>query len=120
MTIHRMRMEKEVVDATIDALLSAGYEIQVESGDDVELEASRNKEDITGTLFAKNDKGYWVCNYDEAALLVRIAGTDAFTSFVAFVFGNYGWDVIHDYGVSLEDALLPVMEICDRLEYENT
>ena len=120
MTIHRMAMEKEVVEAVIDALLAAGYEIQVDDGFDVESRASTNKDDVIGALFSKNERGYWTCNFDEADLLAQKAQPPHHTSFVRLVFGNNGWDVISNYGMALDEILKPAMEVCDRLEYENT
>lgn len=42
-------------------------------------------------------------------------------SFVRFIYGNSGWDVVNDYGMSLEDVLKPVIgiepgSIASRLE----
>ena len=37
-------------------------------------------------------------------------------SFVFFVYGNEGWEVVNDYGVSLEAAMAPINKWCEALE----
>jgi len=102
----RARMEITIVEATIKALKAAGYALTVDDGG-----TGIKDLDIRGLM----DE---IFSVDEATLFAR---KDGKRSFVQFVLGNSGWDVINDYGTSLEAILEPVSEVANKLmeeEYE--
>jgi hypothetical protein len=103
----RIAVERYIVDLTVDTLLKAGYLLAVDNGGD-QLEVSPTHD------AAKLKAGLMLA--DEETLLVRVKqpGTGV-RSFVRFIYGNDGWDVINDYGVSLEAMLKPVNDVCDRI-----
>jgi hypothetical protein len=107
----RIQLEKRIARKVVRALLAAGYEITVNNGGDRnEIPYSTDFSQIVGAMFAT----------DEEHLITRKA--DAFKdgaplkSFVFFVYGNSGYDVICDYGMSLEPVLAPINEYCDKVE----
>lgn len=100
---HRIQLERRIVRRIVRGLLAAGYEITVNNGgDDNEIPYSRSFAQITAALFATDDEH----------LIVR---KDGHGSFVYLVYGNSGWDVINDYGLSLEPVLASINEWTDKL-----
>ena len=103
----RIEIEADIVTRTVDALLAAGYALQVDDGG--RPEERRPAEPTT----------------DRAVILAELMETDgdwllvgelpAPRRFVRFVYGNDGWDVISDYSTSLEDVLKPINEYADSL-----
>lgn len=105
----RQIVEKEISAAIVKALLTKGFEIQVDNGDSV---------------------SHWMINFaniikrlyrtDEDRLYVRYANNSGETSvdgWVYLVYGNYGWDVLSDYTVNLEKFIgdeSPVQKIIDK------
>lgn len=99
----RARLEIQIVRETLRALMGAGYGLTVNNGEDVTPQPFKTEDEAVEMLFA----------VDEANLCTMSAAGRG--SFVFFVFGNDGHDVICDYGVSLEETLKPVNELADRL-----
>jgi hypothetical protein len=110
----RIRLEKRIGRRLVRDLLAAGYVITVNNGGDKnEIPYSSDFSTITNAMFAT----------DEEHLLVAKWGQDDSgkpyldqTSFVFLVYGNDGWDVIADYGTSLEPVLSPINHWIDELE----
>lgn len=90
----RARVELAIVRRLIRALVKHNYALSIDDGND-ELYA-KTEGDMLALLF----------NLDEAHLIVRdpIGGQ----SFVRLVFGNDGYDVINDYGISLTHIIEPI------------
>lgn len=105
-TCRRIAVENELVALYVDALLAAGFALQI-------------AEDGDGRPFLPTT--------DRAAIFAALGETDddqvdIFTSapsipraFVRFVYGNDGWDVLSDYSMSLEAVLAPVNAYADTL-----
>lgn len=106
----RKRLEKRIVKRVVRDLLAAGYEITVNNGGDSnEILYSTDFKAITAVLFAT----------DSEHLLVRKAEggvSFVYVSFVYLVYGNDGYDVVNDYGVSLEPVMGPINQWIDRME----
>lgn len=100
----RIRIERKIVLRLIDTLLAAGYELQVYDGQDYHPWTA-SKADVLRDIM----------NTDEDLLRIRKPG-EAWLSFVLLVYGNSGYDVIADYGVSLEDLLAPVHAYAATME----
>jgi hypothetical protein len=98
-TCVRLALEADIVKMTVDALLVAGYALHVAENDD--LPAPTTSRDVILGVLGETD--------DEHLMASR----DGKRSWVYFVYGNDGWDVISDYTVDLEDVLKPVSEFCD-------
>src|SRR5258706_9223571 len=111
----RIQLEKRIARRVVRDLLAAGYVITVNNGGDKnEIPYSQDFSEITKAMFAT----------DEEHLLVAKWGQDVDTgkryldetSFVFFVYGNDGWDVVNDYGTNLEPVMEPINRWCDRLQ----
>jgi len=89
----RIAVEKEIYTKVIDVLLEAGFGLSIDnSGNDYEIENSRDREAILKSMF--------LC--DEDRLYVHKPTDSQPFAWVYFVYGNDGWDVISDYTVNLE------------------
>lgn len=101
---HRRRIELQIARKTIRTLCEAGFELLADNGEDKTAWGASERE-LIDNLFA--------C--DEAHLITR---NDKGGSFVFFVMGNDGFDVISDYGMSIDAHMQIVSEYADRLESE--
>jgi hypothetical protein len=108
----RIQLEKRIARRVVRDLLAAGYVITVNNGgDENEIPYSQDYSEIIKAMFAT----------DEEHLITRIpyefGGTVRIKeSFVFFVYGNDGWDVVNDYGTSLEPVMEPINRWCDQLQ----
>jgi hypothetical protein len=100
-----LRAEREIREKTVDALLAAGYGLNLHNGGDAE-ELTYYTFDRAEILAAMN------LTDEEWLLAKKLNGP---SGWVRFVYGNDGWDVINDYSVNLEDVLAPVNEYADSL-----
>jgi hypothetical protein len=97
--------EERIAKQCIRDLIDAGYEISVYDGEDITVSRSRD----AGLIFAAMGTA------DEDFLMPHRPGEAAAASFVRFIYGNDGWDVINDYGTSLEKALARTNALVDKL-----
>jgi hypothetical protein len=102
---HRRRIELQIVRKTIRTLKDAGFDLLADNGED-KTKWNATERHLIDNLFA--------C--DEAHLYVHRA--EGKGSFVFFVMGNDGYDVVCDYGVSLEPQMALVNAYADSLEAE--
>ena len=105
----RQRVERSIVDRTVDVLLAAGYQLSVHDGEQVTVERSSDAEKIKAALMTTDE--------DNLLAYEKDAEGDHY-SWVRFVYGNDGWDVISDYGMSLEEVLKPVNEYAEKEQLE--
>lgn len=98
----RIQIEKRIARKVVRALLAAGYELSVNNGgDENEIPFTKSFGQVTGAMFATDDE------------YLQARGPS--TSFVHFVYGNDGYDVIADYGMSLEPIMAPIDEYCSKV-----
>lgn len=108
----RIQAERQIAQATIRALLAAGYSLRVHSGEEWESQrirepGRRSERHLMQALF----------NLDEAWLMTkRIEGKEIVKGWVRFVFGNDGWDVISDHTMDLEEALKATEAVIEKWE----
>lgn len=100
---HRRRIELQIVRKTIRTLKDAGFNLLADNGEDRTAWGATERQ-LIDNLFA--------C--DEAHLYARRA--EGRGSFVFFVMGNDGYNVVYDYGVSLEPQMALVSAYADSLE----
>jgi len=106
----RIQLEKRIARRVVRDLLAAGYVITVNNGGDKnEIPTRRTSPISLRPCFATDEEHLLVQN--GARMSIPASATLDETSFVFFVYGNDGWDVVNDYGTSLE----PVMEPINRL-----
>lgn len=104
-TCRRIEVEQLIARKCIEALLACGWSLDVNDGEETTVRHSRDADDIFAAMFTT----------DEDYLIVH-KGMGEETSFVWFIYGNSGWDVISDYGVSLEEVLKPVLDFAEGFE----
>ena len=103
LTCKRIAVEARVVKKVIDTLLLAGYELATDAdADDGELTYSVDRKGLYERMRTVDDE----------RLYARKQGSP--TSFVYFVYGNEGWDVVNDHGISLSCYLDPILDWADK------
>jgi len=108
-TCHRIRIEMTIVRKTAGALIDAGYFVSVNDGDETTVMDSRMVSEIMAAVFT-TDEDYFYARREAT-------GKDRdYDSFVRFIYGNDGPDVINDYSTSLESVMRPVLDYCDTLD----
>lgn len=100
--MRRARVELKIVRRLIVALQSAGYTLTIDDGE--EQTPVTNQGEALKLLF----------NLDEARILTKSPALRE--SFVYLVFGHDGYDVICDYGTSLEAVMGPLNEWINQQE----
>ena len=102
----RKIVEKEIVTAVIAALLKAGYAISVNNGEEMVLLNSKKKSTILAAMFT-TDQDTLNANDKDGSIV----------GWVDFIYGNGGYDVIHDYTTNLESLIgdgTPVQSVIDK------
>jgi hypothetical protein len=102
-TCRRIRIEQRIVRHTAKALIAAGYTIDVNDGEETTLKGSTSLKAITEACFSTDEDRFYT--YKEGK-----------KSFVQFIYGNGGHDVISDYGMSLEPVMAGVMKYTEQFE----
>jgi len=97
---YRQSIERKIASALIKAGIAAGYSISVDNGEAVEIKESTDRKAILKVMFQT----------DEENLLFHKDGKD---SFVYLVYGNDGYDVISNYGISLEPLMTEPNRLAD-------
>lgn len=100
----RQRIERAIVRRVVKDALAAGYALDVDDGGE-ELAATG----VT-TVQAAMDA---LMNTDQDDLYLT---RDGKRSWVRFVYGNDGWDVISDYSVNIEAVLAGAEALAGKLE----
>lgn len=98
----RRALEIAVVRRLLAALIGAGYYVKADNGEDPEFVG--NIDEMVEVLFACDSANIFVAR-------------DGKKSFIFLVMGNDGYDVVNDYGVSLEEIVNPVIRWAEA-EYE--
>ncbi len=100
----RQEVERKIARAAADGILSAGFKIIVNDGE----------EDVTGHLESTDDVLKAMFTTDEDYMVVVTRGDFPIQfGWVRFIYGNDGWDVINDYSVSLKKYLAKANEIAE-------
>lgn len=95
--------ESKIIRKTAKTLLSEGYSIRVHDGGEFATGKTTKITEIMAACFATDVTKFVV--YDSSG--VRFG-------WVMFIHGN-DVDVIHDYTMSLDNSMIPVMDYCDSL-----
>ena len=106
-TCARIGVERKIVLMCAKSLIAKGYSIAVNDGCETTTNYTGDIAVIEAALFTT----------DEDYLLTHKRGCVA--SFVRFVYGNSGPDVINDYGMSLEPVMEAVNAFADRQPAHN-
>lgn len=113
----RRKVEMDILERTVDALLAAGYRLGVslERGFDHDagmLLGSRDRAKIIEEAFAGDDCHIFAQPADGPLVEDDQVVSDGW---VYLVYGNDGWDTISDYTTNLEGALGPVLAYSESL-----
>lgn len=101
-TCRRIEIENDIVTRTVDALLKAGYALQIHEDESRPARPTRDRAEILAELQETDDD----------LLVAELGGRQPW---VRFVYGNDGHDVICDYATSLEDVLAPINTYAESL-----
>jgi len=97
-------IETEIVQAVIRQILGAGFQLSVNNGGDSdEITLSTNFDNVFSHMFAADEDYLKVFKMD-----------GSYKGMVYFIYGEYGWDVINDYSVSLEPYLTEADKISQK------
>jgi hypothetical protein len=110
----RIRIERRLVLATVDALLAAGYVLGVDDGG-AEMAAARGSDRAAIVDALMNTDDDTLCAWRVPAAEDRDDDPRPDCA-VRFIYGNSGFDVVSDYSCSLESVLAPVFAMATRLE----
>jgi len=100
----RIEIEKKIARCAVRSIISAGYAITVESEGVALLTNSINLTAIIDEMF----------NLDEVTLVVTEPKIDMPVGWVLFVFGNDGYDCIHDHTSNLEGILATATLLAEK------
>lgn len=96
---NRIDVENAIVTRLVDALLTAGFTLQIEEDEPRPIIPTRARVAILAELGETDEDVLHV--FDRHSRRPR---------YVRLAYGNDGWDVIGDYSTSLEQILAPVNE----------
>lgn len=96
----RIKLEWEIVVKVVDKLLRSGYELSVYSEDPAIESYTTDRQTVLSLMMEVDDEFLYAIK-------------DGKRSWVRFVYGNDGYDVISDYTTDLEDVLAPIQKWID-------
>lgn len=106
-TCQRIAIEQEMVTKVIDALLAAGYFLSTDIQEDARpAKPTNDRTVILAEMMEVDDEYLGVYRANEHLTPV---------SWVRFVYGNDGYDVVSDYTTNLEEIMKPINEYADSL-----
>lgn len=101
-TCKRIGTEIRIVKRTVDALIKAGYWLNVDNGGDTEEldEPTQDREALHKVLGETDDE----------RIMVYRAVDGPLCAWVLLVYGNDGWDVISDYTTNIDPIIEPIID----------
>ena len=100
----RQELERRIAEAAIKQLLANGFSLGVFDGGETVLERSKDAKAVLKAMFTT----------DEDELIVSRDSEDQDFGWVKFIYGNDGYDVIHDYTTNLEEYLTEATALGDK------
>jgi hypothetical protein len=101
----RRRMETQIARQIVKDALYEDMSVSVFDGESFTIRRSRDLKEVMAALFTTDDDTLWLHPAEGKA-----------EGWVHLVYGNDGWDVIHDYSVNLETLLEGANSVADELE----
>ena len=98
----RIRLEQRITMMFVQALLNAGYAIDVDDGEEIILRGSTEFETIHAAMFSTDEN------------VVSARSKYSFGSML-FVYGNDPHEVLSDYSMTLAEFLAPVEKYVEEL-----
>ena len=109
MNLHkRQEIERRIYSRIVKDAIASGFNVSVFDGEEFALEHSSKYAEIMAAGFSTDEDALVIYNGDQRL------------GFVSFIYGNYGWDVIHDYTANdtIETLLAGAIALADKLEME--
>lgn len=104
-TCNRLEIEADILARTVRALIADGYLVSLNDGDETTVTDSSNAEELIAAAFTTDEDRLYARKPDGGR-----------QSWIWFVYGNSGYDVISDYTTDLEEVLRPILSYADTLE----
>lgn len=102
-TCQRIAVERILVERTVDDLLAAGYSLATDQAGELEMPFTDDRQTILAQMMETDDEHLFALK-------------DGKSSWVYFVYGNDGWDVISDYLTNLEAIIDPICDYANTLD----
>jgi len=99
-------IEDQIIKATINALLAAGYTLGVNDGEETTIKRITSH-DLIFRAMKTTDEDY---------LLIFDRGSATHIGWVRFIYGNDDTEVINDYSVNLEPVMAKIMDLITAYE----
>ena len=109
---HRIAVEKQIAFAIIDSLVSAGFLVEINDGEGIVVEPTKNEEVLKGGLHTTDEDLLVAYRVDAIGSLKRMG-------WVQLIYGNLGWDIIADNTTTMEQFLEPAVELSFKIMMEN-
>lgn len=106
----RIKIEKQIFAQVVDSLLAAQYTLRLYDGEEFCTVHTTDRNKIIQASMSTDDDRLFVYNGDGV--------TGGHVGWIQFIYGNTGYDVIHDYTTNLEDHIRPALNLADELEAE--
>lgn len=105
--ILRQDIEKQIVRACAELWIGKGYSISIDDGESICLIKSEDIDTVMGAIMSADD---------DAMIISAPDGT--YYATINFIYGNDGWDVIHDSSSFPEfsEAMAPIDALIERLQ----
>jgi len=100
----RQAVEVSIAAQIIDDVLAHGKTISVNEGEETTLSNSHNKQQILAAMFTTVEDTLIINNRDGSYL-----------GWISLIYGNSGWDVIHDYTSNLEPFIKNANALAESL-----
>ena len=109
MNLHkRQENERRIYSRIVKDAIASGFNVSVYDGEEYALEHSTKYADIMAAGFSTDEDALVIYNGDQRL------------GFVHLIYGNCGWDVIHNYTATdtIETLLAGANALADKLEME--
>lgn len=105
-------IETQIIRATIDGLLRAGYLLSVNDGEETTVSRSLDPDVILAAMRTSDE------DFLMAHRRLHEAGYEVGAGWVRFIYGNDDTEVINDYTTNLEPVMGPIFKMIE--EFENS
>lgn len=98
----RINLERKICRAVIKDALKDGFKISVYDGEAFAIKRSDNFRAICAALMSTDED------------VLQLYKADKKEGWIHFIYGNTGWDVVHDYTTNLEHLMKTANDISDK------
>lgn len=102
----RIEIEKKIAKKILAALVAAGYLVRIHDGEEWAGKRTADDKEAFKQMFSTDDDLIAVYKPDEKEHF----------AWIQLIYGNCGFDVIHDYTTNLEDLVKPIMDYAETIQ----